>query len=141
MPPEGDPLPAAKIDLLRRWIDAGLPWEPGFSFSMSGYEPPLLPRRVELPPAIDGRDHPVDRIVDAYLAEQDIKPLPVVDDAAFLRRVSLDLVGLLPTPEQLAEFLADTRPDRRQRVIDASVGRRGGIRGSLVDVLERSAAQ
>jgi hypothetical protein len=119
MPPEGDPLPAANIDLLRRWIDAGLPWEPGFSFSVSSYEPPLLPRRVALPPPIDGRDHPVDRIVDAYLAEQDIKPLSVVDDAAFLRRISLDLVGLLPTPEQLAEFLADTRPDRRQRMIDA----------------------
>jgi hypothetical protein len=119
MPPEGAPLPAAQIDSLRRWIDAGLPWEPGFSFSMSSYEPPLLPRRVELPPVIDGRHHPVDRIVDAYLAEQDIQPLPVVDDAAFLRRVSLDLVGLLPPPEQLAEFLADSRPDRRQRMIDA----------------------
>jgi hypothetical protein len=122
MPPEGDPLPAAKIALLRRWIDGGLLWEPGFSFSISGYEPPLLPRRVELPPAIGNRNHPVDRIVDAYLAQQGIESLPVVDDAAFLRRVSLDLVGLLPTPEQLADFVADTHHDKRQRVIDALLG-------------------
>ncbi|MCL4207405.1 MAG: DUF1549 domain-containing protein [Pirellulaceae bacterium] len=119
MPPEGEPLPADKIELLRRWIDAGLPWEPGFSFAASGYEPPLLPRRPELPPAVDGRTNPVDRIVDAYLAERGIEPRATVDDAAFLRRVSLDLVGLLPTPEQLAEFLADERADKRQRRIDA----------------------
>jgi hypothetical protein len=119
MPPEGDPLPADKIDLLRRWIDAGLPWEAGFSFAASGYEPPLLPRRPELPPAVDGRTNPVDRIVDAYLAERGIEPLAAVDDAAFLRRVSLDVVGLLPTPEQLADFLADDRPDKRQRLLDS----------------------
>jgi hypothetical protein len=119
MPPEGDPLPAATVALLRRWIDAGLPWEPGFSFLAPGYEPPLEPRQVALPPPTGGRSHPVDRIVDAYLAEQGVEPFPVVDDAAFLRRVSLDLVGLLPTPEQLADFLADSRPDRRQRLIDS----------------------
>jgi len=118
MPPEGEPLPAAKIALLRQWIDAGAPWEPGFAFQQSAYEPPLRPRRVELPPAVAGRENPVDRIVDAYLAEHGIEPLGAVDDATFLRRVSLDVVGLLPTPEQLADFLADGASDKRQRLVD-----------------------
>ena len=118
MPPEGDPLPAETIQLLQHWIDTGLAWEPGFSFAAPSYEPPLLPRRFELPPAIEDRDHPVDRIVDAYLAQQGVEPWPIVEDAAFLRRVSMDLVGLLPTPEQLADFVQDTRDDKRQRIID-----------------------
>ncbi|MCH5375366.1 MAG: PSD1 and planctomycete cytochrome C domain-containing protein, partial [Planctomycetes bacterium] len=118
MPPEGDRLPAAKVALLRTWIDAGASWEPGFAFQKSAYEPPLLPRRPALPPAVDGRENPVDRIVDAYLAEHDIRRLQPVDDATFLRRVSLDVVGLLPTPERLAEFLADDRPDKRARFVD-----------------------
>ena len=52
---------------LREWIDAGLPWEAGFTFAVRDYEPPLRPRRPELPPAVDGRTNPVDRILDAYL--------------------------------------------------------------------------
>jgi len=68
MPPEGPRVPTSEIALLRRWIDAGAPWEDGFAFRASGYEPPLMPRRPELPPVQEGRENPVDRIVDAYWA-------------------------------------------------------------------------
>src|SRR5690606_26104632 len=89
MPPKGDRLSAEEVDAVRLWIAAGVPWEPGFTFGESVYEPPLHPLPVELPPATDGRDHPIDRIVDRYFAEHDVpRPAPL-GDAAFVRRVSM----------------------------------------------------
>jgi hypothetical protein len=64
-----------------------------------------------------GRDHPIDRIIDAYFVQQKIAPPPAVDDAAFTRRVYLDLIGLLPAPEELSAFLADTAADKRARLV------------------------
>lgn len=124
MPPKGDRVPKEKIDLLRRWIDEGAKWEPGFSFGKPSWEPPLKPRKVSPPPAVAGRNHPVDRILDAYLARQGQKsPVEPVDDATFMRRLWLDTIGLLPTPEELAAFAADRSPDKRERLIDAALGR------------------
>lgn len=117
MPPEGDPLTADQIALLRKWIDQGLSWEPGFSFKASNYIAPLKPRRPALPAPHDNRTNPVDRIVDAYYTAHDIKPPGPINDATFLRRVSLDVVGLLPAPQQLDAFLADTSPDKRQQLV------------------------
>jgi hypothetical protein len=118
MPPVDKPgLSGDEVTLLKRWIDEGLKWEDGFSFGPRTYEPPLLPRRPELPPVVDGRTHPVDRIVDAYFAGHDVQRPAVVDDEVFLRRVSLDLTGLLPTPDVHAEFLADQSPDKRTLLI------------------------
>src|SRR5262249_10244462 len=68
MPQKGDPLSAREVELLRAWIDQGLDWEEGFSFKAATYVAPLRPRRTTLPPAHDGRDHPIDRILDAYFA-------------------------------------------------------------------------
>ena len=117
MPPDGDPLTADQIALLRKWIDQGLSWEPGFSFTASKYEPPLKPRRPTLPLSHEDRDNPVDRIIDAYYTTHDIRPPKPIDDANFLRRVSLDIVGLLPTPDQLDSFLTDTSPDKRKQLV------------------------
>ena len=117
MPPEGDRVPADKIALLSAWIDAGLKWEDGFVFKVAPYEPPLKPRRVELPSIVDGRENPVDRIIDAYLQKhQVVRPKPV-PDAIFLRRVSLDVTGLLPAAEMFQKFLASSSSDRRKQVI------------------------
>src|SRR5262249_19711468 len=55
---------------------------------------------------------------DAYFAKNNVPFPPAVDEATFARRISLDLVGLLPTPEQLDRFLADSSPDKRERFID-----------------------
>jgi hypothetical protein len=119
MPPQGkgEPLTAAEVARLRAWIDQGLPWEPGYSLKSEGYVAPLALRRVELPPARAGRTHPIDRIIDAYLAEQHLSPPPPLDDAAFLRRVFLDCTGLLPPPGELTTFIQDQGADKRQRLI------------------------
>lgn len=117
MPPEGPRLTAAEVATLQRWIDEGASWQEGFSFAASNYEPPLRPRRPELPAAQGGRHNPVDRIVDAYWAERKVERPTLLDDAAFLRRASLDLVGLLPSPERLREFVGDPRSDKRQQMV------------------------
>ncbi len=120
MPPEDKPRVAPKqIKVLKQWVNQGMKWEPGFNFGGTVWEPPLKPRMVKLPPAHNGRNHPIDRILDTGLTKRG-KPIPSrVSDAAFLRRVTLDAIGLLPTPEDLADFRKDTHEDKRTRWIDA----------------------
>ncbi|MEX0613672.1 MAG: PSD1 and planctomycete cytochrome C domain-containing protein [Pirellulales bacterium] len=118
MPKEKPPLAEAATNTLRDWINAGVPWEPGFTFAPQDYEPPLRPRRPELPPAVDGRNNPVDRILDAFHAKSGTKPAAPLDDAAFLRRAYLDVIGLLPPPERLHAFLASDGPAKREQLVD-----------------------
>ncbi len=123
MPPDGPRLPAEHTALLTRWIDAKLPWADGFTFGKRSYEPPLKPRRPELPAAVEGRTHPIDRIIDAHLAQRK-RPRPQgIDDAAFARRVYLDIVGLLPTPQELQEFTNDSQPEKRTLLIKKLLAR------------------
>ncbi len=60
----------------------------------------------------------IDRFILAKLEDEGVAPADVVDDMAFLRRVSLDVIGTIPTETQIAEFLADENPGRRSRAID-----------------------
>lgn len=117
MPPEGPRVPDKEAALLRAWVDAGLPWEEGFTFGERNYEPPLKSRRPELPPVVDGRENAIDRIIDAYLAERKLPRSQAADDGAFARRVYLDVIGLLPTSEELQTFLADHSPEKRARLV------------------------
>ncbi len=123
MPPEGELLTEKQIALVSKWIDEGAKWEAGFTFGPKVYEPPLKPRRPDLPPAMAGRDHPIDRILDASFAGQNRQPPDLLDDAAFLRRASLDLIGLLPTPEERVSFLSEPAPDKRSRLVRALLDR------------------
>ncbi len=113
MPPKGDRLSAAEVERLKLWIDEGAPWTTGFSFQAPAYEPPLHPRHPTLPPAVDGRTHPIDRLVDAEWAARGVKRPAPLEDGAFMRRVSLDLVGLLPAPPEWEQFLDDPNPGKR----------------------------
>ncbi len=63
-------------------------------------------------------EHPIDRIIDAQLARLNLVPSTPVDDATFLRRLTLDTIGRLPTIAEQDAFAADGRPDRRLRKID-----------------------
>ncbi|WP_165073351.1 PSD1 and planctomycete cytochrome C domain-containing protein [Paludisphaera rhizosphaerae] len=117
MPPKGPPLSEKQTATLRRWIDGGLVWQEGFSFAKSGAGLPIKPRKPELPPAVNGRTNPIDRIVDAYFAGRKVSPPTALDDAAFARRVWLDLVGLTPTPAELDAFLVGASPNARERLV------------------------
>jgi len=117
MPSAGEPLPAEAVATLEAWIDEQAPWEPGFAFHGTAWEPPLALREIPLPPAVDGRTNPVDRVVDAHYAAHGIPRPPRCDDRTFIRRASLDLVGLLPAADRVEAFVADTDPGKRPRLV------------------------
>ena len=73
-------------------------------------------RRPQLPPARAGREHPVDRLVDAYFAARAIAPPEPLGDAAFARRLFLDVIGLPPPTGELEAFLKDPARDKRARL-------------------------
>ena len=117
MPPKGEPLTPKEIALIKNWIDQGLAWEPGFTFKISTYAAPLKPRRPVLPGAEPGRDHPLDRLIDAYFARNKIETPAAADDVTFVRRLYLDTIGLLPTPQEVDAFVKDSAPERRTRLV------------------------
>lgn len=123
MPPKGPRLSAREAGVLRAWVEQGADWTEGFAFKQPAYEPSLRPRQPVLPPVVDGRDHPVDRVLDGWLAARKLPRPARADDATFLRRVSLDLIGLLPSPEETQRFLADPAPDKRARLVTALLAR------------------
>ena len=112
MPPDGPPLSDEEVGKLRRWIDDGLPWE--FSYGAPGIHSPTELRKVEAP-RIYG--HPVDLLLTSYFREYGLARPEPIDDRAFIRRASLDVIGLLPTPEQVAAFESDPDPDKRAKLI------------------------
>jgi len=115
MPQKGSKLKPEQIGLLRAWIDQGLKWDTGITFGK--LEPiNLKPNRPEVPLGRNG-ENPIDRFLESYYAAQGIKPPPPVDDRVFTRRVYLDAIGLLPTPENLEKFVSDKRADKRERLV------------------------
>ena len=123
MPPKGDRLSPAEVATLRTWVEQGAVWTEGFAFKQPAYEPPLRPRQPVLPEARNGRTHPIDRVLDGWLADKGAPTPPVADDATFLRRVSLDLVGMLPSAEEARAFAADRRPDKRALLVRSLLAR------------------
>ncbi len=126
MPPKGPPLTTKEVATLKAWIDQGVPWQAGFSFAKSTYIAPLKPRRPVVPPVHGGLTNPIDRVLDAYFRAHKVAWPKPLDDAAFVRRLYLDVIGLLPTPEQLDSFLTDPVPDKRQRLIHRLLADRRG---------------
>lgn len=118
MPPPsmGDPLSPAERAAFKRWIEGGAVYAPHWS-----YIPPQAPQ----PPInlqTDLADHwaqtPVDAFILKRLQEAKLPPSPPASDAFLLRRLSLDLTGLPPTPEEADRFESDTAPDKVERMVD-----------------------
>ncbi len=109
MPPEGARLSEKEVAVLRNWIAANVPWEDGFTFRKATYQAPLQLKRIRIPRATAATGpHPIDRILYWYGEFNDVSLAPPADDATFLRRASLDLIGLTPTEAELEAFLSDT---------------------------------
>lgn len=122
MPAKGPRLSAVEIDRLRAWIDAGLPWPEGFTFGFRRAS--LAPRRPALPLPVSPLTNPIDCFLQPYYTTHHLEPPALVADARFLRRVSLDLVGLLPAPRDLDAFERLDPDNRRARVIAELLGQR-----------------
>jgi hypothetical protein len=112
MPPEGKPLSAAEVETLKRWIAAGAKWEKHWAF--------VPPQRADLPSASrpDWSQNPIDRFILARLDEEKIAPAPEADRVTLLRRVSLDLTGLPPTPAEVAAFSSDQSAEAYTKVVE-----------------------
>ena len=106
MPPEGDPLSVAEVDVLRRWIAAGAAW-PAEKAAPKHWAW-VAPQSPQLPEVKDGVwvRNAIDRFVLARLEKERLAPSPEADAAALCRRLHFDLVGLPPSPDEVAEFVA-----------------------------------
>jgi hypothetical protein len=112
MPYHGPPLPPQQIALLRQWIKEGAKWDDYWAFVPPAPQP--LPQVKDA----DWVRQPTDRFILARLEKEGLKPSPQADKAALLRRVSLDLTGLPPTPEEEAVYLADASPTAYEKQVD-----------------------
>lgn len=111
MPPAetGKAVTPAQVELMRRWIAQGAQWEAHWA-----YEKPS----PTTPPAGSAAS-PVDRFIDAKLADNGLKPVGGADPATLIRRLSFDLRGLPPSPGEVKAFLADSSPGAYERLVDA----------------------
>lgn len=119
MPKKGKVLKDSEIALIKLWIDAGAPWS---DQALKVFpEAPLALIKPQLP-QMDKVKHPVDKWVYQYFEDNDIERPGVVDDRTFIRRAYLDAVGLLPDPDQVAQFVNDRHPDKRGNLIGKLLG-------------------
>ena len=133
MPPKGERLSQEEVALLRRWIQAGAVWPESLNKSSSNrYLPGTIgPKErswwsyqpVASPPppsaAFPGTgDNPVDRFLDARIKSAGLTPAPAAERAVLIRRLSYDVVGLPPSPEEVAAFVSDPDPQAFEKLVD-----------------------
>jgi hypothetical protein len=114
MPKKGSKLTKEQVALLRAWIDQGAKWDAQISFAKQPARN-LTPRTPAV--QVKANANPIDTILETYFRTNRIKTARPVSDAVFARRVYLDVIGLLPAPEELDAFAADKKPDKRARLV------------------------
>ena len=110
------------------WVEVGK--SPGQVAIMASYQGAVDTFRALIPRTETIADYPqlaennfIDRLVHAKLRKLNIIPTGVADDAEFMRRVYLDIIGTLPTPVEARQFLADQTADKRQRLVERLLDR------------------
>ncbi len=104
-------LTAGQIDLLKRWIDQGAEYQGHWAFL--AVDRPTPPTKKNA-----WARNPIDQFVLAKLEDESLTPSPEASRETLIRRVSLDLIGLPPTPAEVAVFLADKSPQAYEKVVD-----------------------
>lgn len=131
MPQEGEPLSADELAGIERWIAAGARWPEGVKlvdrserllwWSLAPLKRPETPQvdhgAGNAPPA-DWPRNDVDRFVLAQLLERGLKPSPEADRRTLIRRLTFDLHGLPPAPEEIETFVNDPAADAYERLVD-----------------------
>ncbi|MGC1272211.1 MAG: PSD1 and planctomycete cytochrome C domain-containing protein [Planctomycetaceae bacterium] len=127
MPKEGAPLSPADVETIHRWIASGAVWPDDVvlheTSKSDGSWWSLQPIVRHSPPASQERPNgwaanPIDRFIFAKLVEKRLAPNPPADERTLIRRVTYDLTGLPPTPDEIAAFVSDDRPDAYKRLVD-----------------------
>ncbi|MEQ8789969.1 MAG: DUF1553 domain-containing protein [Pirellulaceae bacterium] len=127
MPKEGDPLSAEEVAVLTRWIAEGAVWprevvvrEASKADASWWSLQPLADREPPKSPGAPAswRAHPIDRFVFAKLAEQGLSPNPPAQRRDLVRRLTYDLTGLPPTPEEIESFVADDSLGAYEELVD-----------------------
>jgi hypothetical protein len=112
MPPRDSnlSLSAGEIDLIRRWIEEGAEYRRHWAFEPIGEVPVPAPR--------GGARNPIDRFVLERLEKEGLSPAPEASREALIRRATLDLTGLPPSPAEIDAFLAERSPDAYEKLVD-----------------------
>ena len=113
MPSKGKKLTANDLAIIEFWIKKGAPWPDGSDKDGVFKVAELAPRNPVLPSASGIYTNPVDRWTNQYFVENKITWPKLVDDRTFLRRLYMDVIGLLPNKQETDEFKKDKRPDKR----------------------------
>jgi hypothetical protein len=101
-----------QIELLRQWIDQGAEWHEHWAFV-----PPVRPALPKVKQK-DWARNGIDYFILARLEKEGLQPSPEADRTMLIRRLSLDLTGLPPTPAEVNAFLADKSPNAYEKVVD-----------------------
>ncbi len=121
MPPKGEPLTAAQVTAIQKWIDEGATWPDDGGAPPKkhwAYEKPVRPSLPVVKGLKSAIKNPIDNFVFERLQQEKLKPAPEADRATLIRRVSLDLTGLPPTVPEVNAFLADKSKDTYEKVVD-----------------------
>ena len=115
MPKKGKVLKDHQIELIKLWIDQGAYWA---DRALEVFpEAPLALTKPQVP-TTGGFNNPIDALTNAYFDQMGLKWPDLVNDQVFIRRAYLDIVGLLPTPDQIAAFTNDQAPNKREKLVD-----------------------
>ena len=121
MPMGGKPLDPSQLALLRTWIDSGAAWPDNAETAEARKHWAFIPpQRPPLPKVARANwpQNPIDRFILARLEKDGLAPSPEADRVTLLRRLSLDLIGLPPTIEEVDAFLEDRSPNAYQKQVD-----------------------
>jgi mono/diheme cytochrome c family protein len=114
MPPPktGKKLTPQQVDLLKRWVEQGAKWEGHWAYT--------APARPAMPPVKrpEWVRNPIDAFIRARLEAEGLKPSTEADKPTLIRRLTLDLTGLPPTPAEVDAFVGDNSPDAYEKVVD-----------------------
>lgn len=123
MPKEGKPLTPQEVELLRQWISAGARWPKNIVLQIRSKADSTW---WSLQPVADVRPsetqspstNPIDHFIRARLDEKQLTPSPLADRRTLIRRLYYDLLGLPPTPQAVAQFVADPNPQAYEQLVD-----------------------
>ncbi len=118
MPNRGEPLKKREIELIRDWINAGAPWPDGFR--VPKHWAYVAPVKQPLPQVTAERwvRNELDRFVLARLERDELQPSPEASRETLIRRLSLDLIGIPPSPDEVDAFLSDKSADAYESLVN-----------------------